>query len=151
MGRTPVLPKWQLCKQPSAFPGSIPALFTLAPHPVHGACGSLDEALTVRRGQWGCRAGCPRPGADPSWTRASRPRDAPGPASPSPHLQRLSHVPACHTSPPSPCLDTCPWPVPGQPVQLQASAKTSLPTTIYPRKGWQWNHNPAREATFFMD
>lgn len=110
MGRTPVLPKWQFCKQPSAFPGSIPALFTLAPHPVHGACSSLEEALTVRRGQWGCRAGCPRPGADPSGTRASRPRDASGPASPSPHLQRLSHVPACHTSPPSPCLDTCPWP-----------------------------------------
>lgn len=36
----------------------------------------------------------------------------------------------------TPCLDSCPQSVPGQPLQLQASAKMSLSTTIY-RKWWQ--------------
>lgn len=96
-----------------------------------------------RRWQWGVGSGAPEQAA-PGRALHGRSWSCVALSTPAPAQPRILHL---HT----PYLYSCHRSVPGQPLQLQASAKMSLPTTIYPGNWWQWNHNPAREATFFMD
>lgn len=114
MGRTPVLPKRQFCQQLSAFPGSIPALFTLAPPPCTRGLRFTERGTDSEEGAVRLQSRLPQArGWSFMDTRMQAPRrfwscvtlSTPAAAQPCPYLSYFNSIPL-----PGHLSLVCPWP-----------------------------------------